>query len=198
MKLPTLKFPEPGIPGIKALEMKLPGIKLPELNLPGTERLGLIGVAGIGLLFFSLSFYVASVAPVLRELAGVQATKSRLLAASSGFGAQRLPGGAAAGQALPAFAESPEIVRQLHQLASRHGASVERISSELKSSDGMRRLEVSLPLRIGYPALRAYLVDAIRITPGASIEALSLQRKLATDTVLEVQLRISYGFSAAP
>jgi Tfp pilus assembly protein PilO len=159
------------------------------------DRLGMPGVLGLGLLLFCLAFYFGNLLPLQRQLAEAETEQAQLVAAArrDGPGSAR----AAAGQALPPFREAPELLKQLNALAVKHGVVVERSTYLLKDKEGPLRLEVGMPLTLGYPALRAYLRDVLALA-AVSLDELSLQRALASDTVLDVQLRLSFGFARTP
>ncbi|HEX5804277.1 MAG TPA: hypothetical protein VFY24_14720 [Azospira sp.] len=155
-------------------------------------QLGMPGIAGIGLLLFCLAFLIGGVLPLRAELAALQAERARLAEAGRRAAAAPAPDGA-----LPSLAAAPALLKQLNQLAARHGIAVERASYVLRDQDGGLRLEVSMPLKVGYPALRAYLRDALAL-PAAALDELILQRAQASDSTLAAQVRLSYGFSRAP
>lgn len=158
------------------------------------ERLGLPGVAGFGLLLFCLSFFFGSVQPLQEEQASLAAEKTQLTAdITRQLAASPAPGAGA----LSPLAVAPELLKQLNDLAEKHGIAVERTSYVLKDKEGPLRLEVSMPLKVGYPALRAYLRDALAL-PAGTLEELSLQRSQASDTTVAAQVRLSYGFSRSP
>ncbi|OHC71260.1 MAG: hypothetical protein A2045_01940 [Rhodocyclales bacterium GWA2_65_20] len=160
------------------------------------EKLGLPGIAGLGLLLFCLSFYFGNVAPVRAELASLESEEAQLVATAAANRAAAAPAQeAGTGQALPGLIEAPELLRQLNTLANKHGVAVERTAYQIKDKDGPRRLEVSMPLKVGYPALRSYLRDALRLTAAASLDELSLQRSQAGDAAVAAQVRLSYGFA---
>lgn len=154
------------------------------------ERLGMPGVAGIGLLLFCLAFFVGGVLPLREELAALGAERTQLVEA--GRRAAAVPD-----EALPSLAAVPTVLKQLNALADSHGIAVERASYVLRDQAGTLRLEVSMPLKVGYPALRAYLRDALAL-PAAALDELVLQRSQASDGALAAQVRLSYGFSPAP
>lgn len=160
----------------------------------GLERLGMPGVAGVGLLLFCLAFQFGSLAPLARELDGLEAEKARLAAAVAAGGTGPLT---VAGLPLRPFAEAPELLKLLNTLAEKHGVAVERATYAVKGKEGPLRLEVGMPLKVAYPALRAYLREALAL-PAAALEELTLQRSLASDPLLAAQVRLSYGFTRTP
>ena len=162
------------------------------------ERLGTPGVVGLGILLFCLSFYLGNLAPMGDELAALESQGAQLAAEAAtrreGAGAA----GAGADRRLPPLVEAPELLKQLDGLAGKYGAVVQRASYQLTGKEGPLRLEVSMPLKMTYPSLRAYLRDALALTASASLDELNLQRPQATDAMVEAQVRLSFGFAAAP
>jgi len=162
------------------------------------EQLGKPGLAGIGLLMFCVGFIFGHLLPQqdeLRRLAGEVET----LAATRDETATQMPTRqtTTAEQPLLPLATAPEQLKQLHALASRHGIVIERATYQIKAEKaraGQMRLEVSMPLNLGYPVLRAYLRDVLSM-PLATLEDLVLQRAQATDQAIEAQLRLSFGVS---
>jgi hypothetical protein len=135
---------------------------------------------------------------VFDEWAGLEDERARLVAAS-GSRVARAAGGRLmpAARPLAAFVDAPEIVGQLHALAVKHGAGLERVTCLLKLRDGARRLEVTLPLKTRYPALRGFLTDALALAPAAALDGLALQRTHAADVEIDAQIRISYHFASS-
>lgn len=166
------------------------------------EKLGMPGVAGIGLLLFCLPFYFGNIAPLRNELTSLENEKAQLAAtaaalADAAHGADSARG-AGAGKGLPHLTAAPELLMQLNSLAEKHGLVVERTSYQFKGKDGSPRLEISMPLKASYPSLRAYLRDALALTTSASLDELTLQRSQASDPAVDAQVRLSYGFAATP
>ncbi|MDD5250692.1 MAG: type 4a pilus biogenesis protein PilO [Rhodocyclaceae bacterium] len=164
------------------------------MKLGALDRLGLPGVVGAGLLLFCVAFYFGTIAPAQEELANLAAEKAQLAAAQAGAHHAR----AAPVQALPSFAQAPELLKQLNALAEKHGVVVTRSSYQVKSTDGTRRFEIDMPLKIAYPLLRAYLRDALALSPTASLDDLNLQRAQATDPAVDADVRLSFSFAAVP
>jgi Tfp pilus assembly protein PilO len=163
------------------------------------DRLGNPGIVGLGMLVFALSFYLGSLAPARDELAALQAEQERLLAARSAAPSATEPAGALAMRAaIPALDEFPELLKALNALAEMRGVTLDRASYALSEQDGQRRMEISLPLLAGYPALRAYLRDLPDLKGSPSLDELTLKIQQASDPVVEATLRLTYIFAAAP
>lgn len=151
------------------------------------EKLGWPGVMGIGLLLFCLSFFFGHFLPLLDELHRLERERASL-AGTADATAERPP--------LP-LPSVPEQLKQLNALATRHGIAIERATYRMQDRAAQLRLEVSMPLTLSYPVLRAYLRDVLAM-PAAALEELMLQRAQATDMAVEAQLRLSFGFARAP
>lgn len=156
------------------------------------ERLGMAGVGGLGLLLFSLSFYVGNVIPEGAE-------RDRLARKLAQGRAAATTGQAGAGTAPDLSMEDlPELLKRLAAIAVQNGLQPEHTDYLIKDSGGVSRLEISLPLKASYPSIRAYLRGALALAPHASLDELTLQRSQATDPLLEAQLRFSFPLGTAP
>lgn len=164
------------------------------MKLPALDRLGRAGVAGIGFLLFSLAFYLGSVVPAQDAL---NQTVAEMRALTTAAARARSPGEGGRGAA-PAITEAPEVLKRLHGLADKHRIPVEQVSYGTRAEVGGRKLDVSFPLKVSYPVLRAYLSEALALTATASLDELSLQRASAEEVNVDAQLRLSYRFSVAP
>lgn len=160
------------------------------MRLPARERFGLPGGVGIALAIFSLYFSFDILQPDETRLERLRAERARLAAVVPSAAA---PGAAAAAAATP-IDKLPDVLKQLQALAGDSGLVVERATYLLKARDATRRLEVSLPLVGGYPAIRGYLRVALTLAPAASLDELSLQRPLASASGVTGQVRLSYLF----
>jgi len=156
------------------------------------ERLGLPGVIGAGLLLFCVVFYLAVVAPAQATRVELQERKAEQVAL---VGSPDAPASSRA-PLLP-FSAAPALLTQLNALADQNGVAIERTTYLLRDEGGVRHLDVSMPVKAGYPALRGFLRDAMT-QKAASLEELSLQRSLVTETQLQAQVRLSFRFAATP
>lgn len=163
------------------------------MNSRVLQKLGLGGVLGCGLLLFCLAFYIGSMVPAEEELASLSGERTRLARDV----AQLAAGAASTRDVAPPIAVA-DLLKRLNLLAEKHGLTVERSAYQLKGEEGARRLEISMPLRVAYPALRAYLRDALALSPGAALDELSLQRTHAGDPALTAQVRLSFAVATAP
>lgn len=166
------------------------------MKLPSLEQLGLPGVAGLGVLLFCLSFYLGSIEPTQSEL-------DELKQATAQLSAQLPPTAGGPPAASPTHAPPPldmaaDQLKQLNALAEQHGVQIERATYLLSAKNGQQRLEITLPIKASYPALRAYLRAVMAQAEPPTLDELTLQRQNTDDTQVDANLRLSSYFSSAP
>ncbi|UJP04489.1 MAG: hypothetical protein LZF61_06280 [Nitrosomonas sp.] len=169
-------------------------------------RLGNWGKLGIGLTVAAGIFYILAVLPQETELQQLKdrAVTLQAQAASnktSGDGLDAEAGRKMSGdQALQVFYEffpridsSPFWIRELTQLAGRHG--VELSSSEyrlINESDArLARYEMILPVKGKYAQVRAFIASALEVVPAMAISSVAIKRENIAADKLEARLEIS-------
>ncbi len=171
------------------------------MKLDTTENgIGLPGALGLGLIFFTASFYFSALAPALTEQERLQAEEQKLVlpdrqplaAVTTASGDTRSDPDAM----LPS-AEALELFDRLHAVGEKNGIAIERATYNVIRHEKLSALqyEVTLPLRGSYPNLRIFLRESLDLAPSASLDSLSLQRAKASDTALEASVRLSYLFA---
>ena len=181
---------------------------------PALDRLGIPGIAAVGLLLFCLSLYLGHLAPAQDELAALQQEKAQLLTraaeteAAEAAGAGGAAGAAAsgvdagkrspAGAALPPLTAFPLRLQELNALAEQHGLAIDYASYTLADDAAQRRMDVSLPFKTRYSSLRAYLRALLLLENAPSLDELTLKRQQSTDPLIEANVRLSYYFSPTP
>lgn len=165
------------------------------MTLPSLDRLGVPGVAGLGLLLFCLSFYLGSIGPGQERFEELNADIARLATRARPGGA---PAPEAAPRAVPSLAMTTEALKQLNTIADKHGVQIEQATYTLSSQEGRQRLEITLPLKANYPAVRAYLREILSQPEALTLEELTLHRANAGEGLIEANLRLSSAFSAGP
>ena len=159
------------------------------------RRLGTAGVLGIGLLFACAAFYVSALAPLDEEIAAQKAALGRLQSRS-------LYRPASAGgrdeelrrfyNLFPPSERLTEEVARLHRLGRAAGLDLAQGEYRLeRRAAGLWAYRVTLPVRGSYAQLREFLGAVLKDMPIASIEGLRFERKRATDTQLEAQVRVT-------
>lgn len=160
------------------------------------EKLGWTGVIGIGLLLFCLSLFFGHLLPLQDELSRLERERTTLAGTMTATGSGQVPPllSATPERPLLPLSAAPEQLKQLNALAIQHGIVIDRATYQMKDQAGQPRLEVSMPLKLNYPVLRAYLRDVLAM-PAATLEELMLQRAQVSDALVEAQVRLSFGFA---
>lgn len=158
------------------------------------DRLGIPGVLAAGLLLFCLSFYAGAVAPAADALAALGKDVDRLQAQRAA--APKKGAGTVAAKPLPSNGGAVELVTRIGDIGERNGFPMERASFRQIDEGKVRRIEIALTLKGGYPALRRFLHEASEASPVATIDSLSLRRATRSDPAVETQLTLSYFFAA--
>ena len=164
-----------------------------KLNL---DRMGIPGVAGLGLLLFCLSFYLGNVIPAEQLLTTSKDEETQLIQTSAKqsdrLHSTILPERAVS---LPQMSDVPELLMKLNSIADQHNITIGHVSYHLSEKDKQRKFEVNLPLQGRYLELRAYLHDALSIAPAISLDEVSMQRSSSSEPQIEVRIRLSYYLS---
>lgn len=171
------------------------------MNIPYQDRLGIPGVAGLGLLLFCLSFYFGSIAPERAALADMKQKETQLLVAAGGpargAGEVGVAGRPVPGEVLRSMAEIPGLLKELNTLAVQRGVAIDRAAYTLTGEAGQRRMEINLPLKANYPSLRAYLREVMMLKSPPSLDELTFKRQQSSDPLVEAAVRLSYRFAPA-
>lgn len=170
------------------------------MKMPAQDRLGKPGVGAIGLLLFCLSYYVVSIAPARDELARLQGEQARLTVerATTGPGPAAATAAKPASHPLPSFSTANDALKNLNAIAERHGVTVDRATYQLSDNNGLRRLRITLPLKGNYPSLRAWLNEVLEQPTTLTLDELTLQRRAASEALIEADAQLSYYFAPAP
>jgi hypothetical protein len=166
------------------------------MNLRDLHSIGIPGLVGIGLLLFCGSFYLSSVIPMRAQLDAANNEALRLretLATGAPVSdpAVHREANASASESRP-VADPIEIIRRLNAAAESSSVTVDRASYTIVDKDGARRIEVGLPTKGSYKAIRSYLNDALTVGRGGQIDSLVLQRGRATEPMLDADLKLSF------
>lgn len=170
------------------------------MKMPDLQRLGIPGIVGLAVMLFNFSFYLGSVAPDRETLASLQQQRSTLLedSAKGAGGApdmtRRLPSVAAN----PLPIQIPELLRSVYLLATQRGLVIERATYGWVAKEGSPRVEINLPMQASYLALRSFLTDVQELSPSPSLDELTIKRQLASDTLVDANIRLSWRLAATP
>lgn len=169
------------------------------MKLPDLQRLGLPGVIGLGLLLFNLSFYLGSIAPDLDRLATLEQQRNALreTAMQTRGKVTDLPSASPVEVRPPTLMQIPELLRSVFALATQRGLVIDQAIYSLSEKEGPPRIELNLPVQTNYPALRSFLADVDGLKPAPAIEELNIKRRLASDTLIEATVRLSWYLAPA-
>jgi hypothetical protein len=154
-------------------------------------RLRAAGVLALGVLLGNAAFYGSALAPAEGEISLRRAAEART---DPRPGA---PGGGAADlrrfyNHFPTIEAAGGELERIHRFARDSGLELAQGEYRLEQrTGGLRAYRMSLPLRGSYAQIRSFLDAVLKEVPVASLDALRLERKKASDTQLEAQLRIT-------
>ena len=157
-------------------------------------RLGIPGVAGIGLLLFCISFYVSTLLPAESALAKLRNEEARL-ATQVATGTVRKPDSSRPVLTLPRASTVPDLLDRLDAAGGGAGIMFDRLSYRMSEEDGMRRYQVTLPLRGEYPTIRAFLRTVMTLSEVVTLDDIELHRANAADPKIDVLASVSFYFA---
>jgi len=152
------------------------------------DALGPAGIAGTGVLFFCVPFYLTALAPAERDVQR-RSARPAVQPAAAEDGAAELE---------RFYARFPPIERLAGEVQALYARAR---ASQLQLQQGEYRLEpgsgrlaayrVTLPVRGSYAQVRQFAGAVLKDMPTASLDALRFERKKAGDTQLEAQVRLT-------
>lgn len=166
-------------------------------------RLGTIGKIGLGLIVVAGIYFFSAVLPQDSDL---QKLKERAETLQLQELAKQSPGEMESGRKLnsdqalqvfydyfPRIDSSPFWIRELVQLAKKHGVDLSSSEYRLMNESDARlaRYEMILPVKGRYPQIRAFMAEALVKVPAMAISAVALKRENITSDKLEVRLEIN-------
>jgi len=163
-------------------------------------RLGTAGKTGIGLLAFSVVFFIAAVLPRQEESSELmdkaQAMQVRMRTEPVSA-PDRKPEGDEALQIFYAFFpridSSPLWIKELVQVAEQREVQISGSEYRMVREKDWKlaRYEIILPVRGRYPQLRAFIADALRAVPAMALVDVAFKRENVGSELLEARLRFS-------
>lgn len=174
--------------------MKIPSRPIDWLAYAGA-RVGWPGLLGLGLLLGALGLAYFQVQPLQRSAAAMEARASRL-ARQATPPADLAPPSTLA-ETLSAVA-APEGVARLFSAAAHAGLRLEQGSYHQIGGSGVKRYQISLPLSGDYPALRAFLAEALQRQPGLALNSLILSRESIASPEVRAKLSLTLYLREAP
>jgi hypothetical protein len=167
------------------------------------NRLGAAGKTGLGLMVVSMIYFFSALLPQESDL---QKLKERAETLRMQEQAQQNPGETDGGKKLsadqalqvfydffPRIDSSPFWIRELVQLAKKHGVELNSSEYRLVNENDARlaRYEMILPVKGRYPQIRAFMSAALEAVPAMAISAIAMKRENITSDRLEVRLEIN-------
>lgn len=158
------------------------------------ERLGVAGVIALGVLCLDAALAVSGVLPLRERLAQAQ-ERSRVAAARSAA----TPAASAARDPLdrllavfPPPARLPEELARLFRLAEEHQVQLLQGDYRLEPFGSLLQVyRISLPVKGGYPQVRAFLAAALNAMPFLALDSIRFERQRIGDASVETQLNFS-------
>jgi hypothetical protein len=160
-------------------------------------RLGWPGLLGLGLLLAALWLDRYQVQP-LETAAAESGARAERLTRQPRPSAAPAPAAALA-DSLPADAGAPEGVARLFVAATHAGLSLEQGSYRPASDQGgLQRYQITLPVSGEYPAIRAFLAEALERQPGLALDSLALSRESIASAEVKARLGLTFYLREAP
>ena len=154
---------------------------------------------GVALVLASLALQWLVIAPLEQRIGALESARSGRDArlASAGQTLER-SGGARAQLAgfYGHFERSDgltDLLAKLHVAGKQAGLEVRRAEYRMSSPPDRRldRYQIVMPIRGSYPAIRAFIANALRELPTLSLDQVQFQRKEVGDPIVDAQLSFS-------
>jgi hypothetical protein len=162
------------------------------------SALGWPGVLGLTLVAFSGVFLASALLPMEARVQeakdDVEALRSRLQAAPSAAGSS------VSGDRLsnfyaffPALSSAPDWLQRVFGLAEAQGLRLETGEYKLTREKDLKlaRYELNLPLRGGYPQIRAFVSQVLADVPASSLDEISMKREDPGLSTVEARIKLS-------
>ena len=164
-------------------------------------RAGRPALAGAGLLLLAVAVYAIGIAPARQRLEEVRQRASVLQpppATSVGMAgvgpAEQL---ARFRELFPADRDAMPVAAKVIAAAQRHGLVTRQVAYRFEEDKGLRltRMEMAMPLKGEYVAIRRFLIDVHEEIPALALEQVQFERRAAGDRPVDarVVLRIHLG-----
>lgn len=90
-------------------------------------------------------------------------------------------------------ADFSKVLRRIAEMAQYHGVGMSQseYQSSTKGHGGLKRLQVTLPLRTSYPQLKQFIEQVLFEFPGVSLDELVLKRESVAQNQAEVRVKLS-------
>jgi hypothetical protein len=163
-------------------------------------RLGLPGVAAIGLLTACAGFYVSVLAPLDSKIdkvtASVRDLSERVDQAANGTRGGTL---SVADQLVefyrlfPQQGELTDTLGKVFDTAQTQGLALQQGEYQVSADKAgkLQRFQILLPVKADYPRIRRFLVSLAAAVPTAALEHIQLERQKIGDTQVEATIKLA-------
>lgn len=157
-----------------------------------TEKIGIPGVTGLGLLVFGALYSVFVVMPLSKAVrtpdsgAAIPQDRSTLQLTPD----KQLT---AFYQTFPKMQGAADALEKLHDTAMVQGITLEQGEYHLlrNGTDKLARYEIVLPIKSDYLHLRKFLSQALQDMPYLALDGVEFQRQKISDATLDVQVKMT-------
>lgn len=169
------------------------------------ERLGIVGLSGIGLLLLAaaLSAYAPPLARKAQELQSA-AEHTRGLLEQTRQRLAKQPGSSQQATELrewfPTIDRASADLRVMFDAAQRHRIELAKGEYALANSvdaSRLRRFEVVLPVKERYVTIKAFVAEVLKTVPHASLADLRIERSAANVEVLDARVHFTLFYRAS-
>lgn len=163
-----------------------------------TERLGSAGKIGFGLLVFSVVFFFSAVLPRQAESSALmekaETMRLHFRAEPVRVSGRKMQSDQGLGDFyafFPNIDSSPFWIKELVQVAETANVEISGSEYRMVRDKGWKlaRYEMMLPVRGGYPQMRAFIADALRVVPAIALVDIVIKREGVESDLLEASLK---------
>ena len=161
------------------------------------RRIGLPGVAGLGVLAACAAFWGSALAPLEERAAGARARLARF---DAGPGAAQRAAARTPESGLAEFyrffameRDATAWLERLHALARAESLELPQGAYRYNqvSDERLARYEINLPVRGTYPQIRRFIAAVLNEVPVLSLDQIAFEKKRVGDGEVEAQLRLT-------
>lgn len=94
---------------------------------------------------------------------------------------------------------TPELMTKLYSAAAQQNLSLDQGEYKLiaQHDKKLKRYEIVLPVRGGYPQVRKFIAQALNDTPSLALDSIAFNRQKINDSVVDAQLRFTLYLRAS-
>lgn len=175
-------------------------MKQPLINLQQwTAKIGWPGTLGIGLLVFSVVFFVVGIIPERQRFESLR-SEIETLRARNGLALtneETTPSRLAQLQTFyeffPALATVPAWLSKIHSAAETRGLHLEKGDYKLirENDQKLARYQITFPVKGSYQQIRTFVNDVLSAAPAAALEDITLKREGVGNPVLDAEIKVT-------